>query len=769
MKVTKATTIKRIAVYGLFALGGVAVLSGLSTVQPPHAAAAGIGGCSQDGYFPRFTNLVKNGSFSTAPSDVAPAGSNGRNNTSPGHYYANAGFRSQMANAGYNVYPRDSNAAGTDVFNIFSVQKGPFNGAESKHGDLRERGGAVLNQIPFPGHMVVAGNRDSEVPKVDTWLYTNGNAMPHNKMRNIEYLTWEQDVSGLTVGKEYVFVAYISNVIEPPNDSRDDPTIRFRVGGTTGMPDGTVIGGPTVLTEANTGNKLPIGGWQRVAFPFKATSGTQKFKVTDASPGWFGDDFALTAIHISECVPMYDYELTTTPKVNGPDLYPGQTEITGGDRPTSKVVHKEGPSDSKTPVNYGMSQFVVRKDQPFNKITTEGTKDDWSTLPSNWSSCAFPNLLTNTTECKMVSEVRNSTDPVKRGSSIDMKIPDTIDLPNDLNFGDQVCWMSFVSTYDEGKDPHQFRYSPPVCLTVSKTPQVQFQGADIRSGGNVATQYRTIGGRVFGSWAEYAIFSGKVVGGRTSSGAGLSADSTGRMPYAAPLDYNKLTFSNTDPNNMGNYDATIPSSVVPGQFLTNDGATVENLSGGSVDVRYLIRNTTPGTYVYVKGSGDLTIANNDNVKIPKGVTVIVRVPNGTVMLNGNIDYAPGPHSNLSELPQFVIYAKNIAIDANVANIDAWLIANNSTDSYISTCGRVNPANWLDGVSANTCNSKLSINGPVITSHLYLRRTHGAQQGSQNIPAEVFNLRPDTYLWSYNYASNAGSIRTTYIKELPPRW
>lgn len=133
-----------------------------------------------------------------------------------------------------------------------------------------------------------------------------------------EYVNWGQDISGLTPGREYVFIAYISNAIEPVGDSPDDPTIRLRIGGTSGMPDGTVIGGPTVLTEAATSNTTANSGWQRVAFSFTATSASEKLKITDSSTGSWGDDFAMTSIGIAECAPVPDYTVgishTGTPR-----------------------------------------------------------------------------------------------------------------------------------------------------------------------------------------------------------------------------------------------------------------------------------------------------------------------------------------------------------------------------------------------------------------------------------------------------------------------
>lgn len=201
-----------------------------------------------------------------------------------------------MSNVGADTWASDQGGN-----NTFSVQTGPFENY-APHPEL--------NQLTSPGDPAYG------LPGTETWLYTNG-----NRLMGGEYLNWEQDVSGLVAGKQYVFVAYISSLIEPPANGNDGPTMRLRIGGTTGIPDGTIIGGPIVLTESATSNTRPRNGWQRVAFAFTATGSSEKLKITDSSTGMDGDDFALTAIGISECIASPDYTITlrhgNTPSQHG--------------------------------------------------------------------------------------------------------------------------------------------------------------------------------------------------------------------------------------------------------------------------------------------------------------------------------------------------------------------------------------------------------------------------------------------------------------------
>ena len=135
----------------------------------------------------------------------------------------------------------------------------------------------------------------------------------------------------------------------------------------------------------------------------------------------------------------------------------------------------------------------------------------------------------------------------------------------------------------------------------------------------------------------------------------------------------------------------------------------------------------------------------------------------------------GPYSSVSALPQLVIRARNIIITDAVSQVNAWLVA----DGYVSTCGAVPDGKaWLQGITSKTCDKQLRINGPVMAQSLYLRRTYGSQHASPakndnnhhlGTPAEIINIRPDTYLWGHARSGGRGSIKTTILRELPPRY
>jgi hypothetical protein len=138
---------------------------------------------------------------------------------------------------------------------------------------------------------------------------------------------------------------------------------------------------------------------------------------------------------------------------------------------------------------------------------------------------------------------------------------------------------------------------------------------------------------------------------------------------------------------------------------------------------------------------------------------------GTVTITGDITYEDG-YNSVSELPQLVIRAKNIVVASDVTAVNAWLIAE---EGYVSTCDAVDGTAWLEGIRNDTCDKQLRINGPIVADKLYLRRTYGGQKGEIGTPAEILNLRPDTYLWAHGISQDSGAIKTTYLKELPPRY
>ena len=260
---------------------------------------------------------------------------------------------------------------------------------------------------------------------------------------------------------------------------------------------------------------------------------------------------------------------------------------------------------------------------------------------------------------------------------------------------------------------------------------------------------------VYGSWGEYGIIAnGKA---DSASGAGLSSSFNGRSGVT-PRDYNKLTFANIP--KYGNFSST---SSVPDNFtLPSVGGTRGSISG-NVDVNSL----ASGEY----NAGNVTLTGS---KLSVGKSIVIK-SSGVVRISGDLLYTDT--NDVRQLPQLIIYAKNIIIEPSVGEVNAWLIT--QKDGYVSTCGVVISAGgWLSGVSESSCGKQLKVNGPIKTGHLFLRRTYGGKHASSakndpnmhpGTPAEIINLRADTYIWAYNNYQNTGAISTMNVRELPPRY
>jgi hypothetical protein len=179
---------------------------------------------------------------------------------------------------------------------------------------------------------------------------------------------------------------------------------------------------------------------------------------------------------------------------------------------------------------------------------------------------------------------------------------------------------------------------------------------------------------------------------------------------------------------------------------------------------------------YVKG-GSMAISG---LNLNPGRSLIIE-STGTVTITGNITLSDGSYTDISQIPQVMIFADNINIAPNVTRVDAWLLAGLSGDSgTIDTCQSgfsVRSAFTESAVASSTlsgslpCDTSLRVSGPVIANRVLLHRTAGAGVGMPNSarPAEVFYLSPATYLWAYNQSANLSQAFLTYAREVAPRF
>ncbi len=302
--------------------------------------------------------------------------------------------------------------------------------------------------------------------------------------------------------------------------------------------------------------------------------------------------------------------------------------------------------------------------------------------------------------------------------------------------GTRLCFFTRIfNPTQAAADNNSWRYSSLVCVVVGKKPKFQVWGGDLHVGGSANTSISLTEvptERKYGSWTEYGlqIYMNNLA---LASGNGLLG---GVRENTSLGNWSLLTFANSGTGgNFGRF-----GYFTPPQIPNTVGATP--IPGG------ILRN--------VAACRDVTRK------------IVCEAPAGTTLrIQDNIIYN-GTYNSIGELPQIVLIADDIAIDASVRQIDAWLIAR----GRLSTCTQKNfEPIATAALTTGECNLELRFNGPVSTNELYLYRTYGSSGGAnEGTPAEIFNLRGDVYLSSYaGLPSNLPIATTDVLREAPPRF
>lgn len=316
------------------------------------------------------------------------------------------------------------------------------------------------------------------------------------------------------------------------------------------------------------------------------------------------------------------------------------------------------------------------------------------------------------------------------------------------------------------------------CIVIVKKPKVQVWGGDLfvgrgssrnsSSGGSaIKTSTSLIADQssgkniVYGSWGEYGIFAPSNITGM-ASGSFYKPSIPGAVNNIANdvCNYSKLTFTNAG-------SSACTSSSPKGYFSNSKKIPDVEATFLNINPSFIISNNLNvgglSTGMYKSSTNKLSISGGT---VPLGRWFIVYAPNATVQITGDIKYDnTSTIKNLGDIPQMIIIARDINIDDNVRQVDSWLIAH----GVLNTCTSASPGSA--GLKTTKCNNPLIINGQISAGKLYLHRTAGADpKGHTGDPAEILNLRADTYLWSYARATeNGSSARVVYSTEMPVRF
>jgi len=342
----------------------------------------------------------------------------------------------------------------------------------------------------------------------------------------------------------------------------------------------------------------------------------------------------------------------------------------------------------------------------------------------------------------------------------------------DYPVGTKICYGLSVRPYSHTTG--NWRYSKPFCIIVTKKPKFQVLGSDVLVGrpfpGAVAQVSKITAGetnqisRTYGSWVEYAaVATGTITGFASASGY------AGGVPRTTDCGVAFLTLANTSAaspsrcsstSSLGSFDTkkTIPD--IASRFSTS--STTTKLTG-AVD---LGGSNRQGIYTIDDNAASIDLSATT---LKSGQWVVINAPTKTVNITGDIKYTDGVLNAPSDIPQLVIIANRINIRSSVARVDAWLVAK-GTEGLINTCRDAADNADLISLSSTMCAVQLTVNGPVMAKKLVLNRTSGAGAGTAaGTPGEIFNLRPDAYIWAATRASTTGRVQTVYTQELPPRF
>lgn len=338
-------------------------------------------------------------------------------------------------------------------------------------------------------------------------------------------------------------------------------------------------------------------------------------------------------------------------------------------------------------------------------------------------------------------------------------------------------------TWTSDNQPYWVHYNA-ACRTIAKKPSVALWNGGLFVGqGNVKTStsprynnpsVATAASaasdlRRFGSWAEYlANVHGSVGGSIPGVIPGLGG-STGLFSSAAAFAWN----------------GSVESEPIKNSPLTIQNAKVNMLGYSGVDANSAMLDRLEA---YFKTAATSSDSNIGNITVPAGSSNIYYV-DGSVNITGPITITSSV-SSVYQIPQVVIFATgDINISPDVERIDAWLISKNGK---VDTCATTNLVDSVTQANVNKshnpdtrplrCEKKLVINGPVFAKTVTTDRTFGSDGTANNdedsnnatnpraVPAEVFNLSAENYLWAYAQAGRYSSSYTeAYSRELPPRY
>jgi hypothetical protein len=471
----------------------------------------------------------------------------------------------------------------------------------------------------------------------------------------------------------------------------------------------------------------------------------------------------------------YDFEIF-------PDVDLPQTTVTGpGPLPNTGSITNPSTSVTKSkPTEWRKSLIIVPPtNNDVEKYPSSGQRTGTGIEPCIGTTGGFyggPGIMT----CQTIAS----------GTGVEVlpndQFSNAVDaqVTNDYELGTKICIAMSVRPRSSTADDwaHAIR-----CAIAGKKPKVEVWGSGIMVGrsasaliiqcGEITVNCSQISGSitnkpgmVYGSWSEYGLYAPNTIA-QVASASGL----IGGNALAGQKDWSSYTFNNagiTSTPAFGEYisgNARLPdiTTLFPESDASTAGDTNQTQTWNVGSLSGNIKPQEGVTQINLTGGG-----------LVSGQWAVLNAPNATVTITGDIVYDGSELTDISQIPQLVIRAKEINIAGGVSRVDAWLLAPDGATSTCSDRGTASQLSVAGGYTnssynmyAGDCNVQLRINGPVVASKLYLRRTYGSQasQGGDASSGEIINLRPDAYMWANMRAKLSPVIRSTMITEVPPRY
>ena len=254
---------------------------------------------------------------------------------------------------------------------------------------------------------------------------------------------------------------------------------------------------------------------------------------------------------------------------------------------------------------------------------------------------------------------------------------------------------------------------------------------------------------------------------------------------------NDLTFANTnieppDSDKYGRFygDAPLPNIDITSLISYAKGVKeVSVFDNNSFKTHVSVENQNAGGgSAYFSAKGDYSIGKDafDNVQGSKIIVV-----NGSLTIDNDLKYTPKTNTNM-----ILVVIGNIYIGSDVSQLDGTYISfpTDETNGIFDTCWQAKgKGEWPDNgtfLSTGVCNKKLTINGRLIASKVFWKRTKGTVGNASEVvdpsclyvireysrcAAEFINFSPEAYFNSPISSSDNRKVENVPSSsiELPP--